>query len=93
LSETPVYDIANTFSDDHASGALANRSSAGSNSVAIDPAPPPAATNTQSEAIAAHDRLQALFDTFSAEQPIRDDLKVASQHAVLAMQLGGCTGL
>ncbi len=93
LSETPVYDIANKSSDDHAANAFTTPLSGGSTSAALGPTPPPAVTDTQSEAIAAHQRLQALFDTFSAEQPIRDDLKVASQHAVVAMQLGGCTSL
>jgi hypothetical protein len=91
LSETPVHDIANSATDDHSSNAF--NSKIATNSVALEPSPPPTYTQTQSDAIDAHQRLQALFDTFAAEQPIRDDLKVASQHAVLAMQLGGCTSL
>jgi hypothetical protein len=91
LSEAPVRDIANSSSDDHSANAFTTRIA--TSSVAIGATPAPAYTQTQSDAIEDHQRLQGLFDTFSAEQPIRDDLKVASQHAVLAMQLGGCTSL
>jgi hypothetical protein len=91
LSEAPVRDIANSATDDHSANAFTSKIA--TNSVALGPSPPPTYTQTQSDALDAHERLQRLFDTFAAEQPIRDDLKVASQHAVLAMQLGGCTSL
>jgi len=92
LAEVPVRNIADKPSDDHAGGAFATKLDTTS-WVSADPSPAPSITTTQSDAVADHEHLQSLFDTFAAEQPIREDLKVASQHAIAAMQLGGCESL
>lgn len=43
------------------------------------------------EELQQHDNAQALFNTFSAERFIRDDMEVAAKHATAAMKLGGCS--
>ena len=48
-------------------------------------------TDTMVDAVAAGERAQSLFQTFSAEYYIKRDLADASTHATAAMKLGGCS--
>lgn len=94
LAETPIRDITNTPQDDHAASAFDRASRAGGNVPEVALATPPSTyTSAQADAIADHDRLQAMFSAFSAEEYIRDDLKTAASRGNAAMQLGGCAGI
>lgn len=89
LAERPVHTIVTTANDDRNSeSALTGRARA----VATEtPSLPEPITQSQSDAIFEHERLQNMFNAFDAERNIRDDLKDAATHATTAMKLGGCT--
>jgi hypothetical protein len=99
LAEAPIRNITNTPQDDHGAAAIAPRIPAGERSSSVDAAPslrnPSLAsyTTAQAEALEDSQRLQQLFNTFTAESFIRDDLKRAAQQGNKAVQLGGCNGV
>jgi hypothetical protein len=89
LLELPVRQMLDQASDDHGSSAL--ETTMHQSPTFMGPTPPPAQTETTSDAIADAQQTQRVFDTFTGEEPIRADLKNASEHGTLAMQLGGCS--
>jgi hypothetical protein len=88
--ELPVQQMADQPGDDHASSALETLHQQNPGP-AIGPTMPPAFTQTDSEYVFHIRQEQRVFDTFGGEEPIRADLKTASEHGALAMQLGGCS--
>lgn len=90
--ELPVQQLANQQSDDHASSALETKLQQNPGP-AIGPTAPPTIEFTDSEYVLHMQQEQRVFDTFTGEGPIRADLKNASEHGTLAMQLGGCSPL
>jgi hypothetical protein len=96
LAEKPVHtfvnkgpDRLNQQGDDASANAFDGRREGIRNIVAFE-TPSPAYTQTQANAIDESVKLGQLFNTFSAEKPIRDDMQAAAQHATAVMQLGGC---
>ena len=98
LAETPVRDITNTPQDDHGTAAFArgglDRTPATLDPTTINPiAGISSYTNAGTEAIEDQRRTSNLFNAFSAESFIREDLKKAAMHGNRAVQLGGCNGV
>jgi hypothetical protein len=90
LAERPIRTIVTTDKDDRSSETAL--SGGVSRAIAMETrSSPDPFTQTQSDALAEHDRLQNMFTAFEAEHYIRDDLKDAATHATTAMQLGSCT--
>jgi DNA-binding PadR family transcriptional regulator len=88
--ELPVRNMMDRAADDHGSSGLETKLRQAP--ITFGPTPPPAATDTTSDAIANTQQQQRVFNTFGDEEPIRQDLKVASEHGTSAMQLGNCNG-
>jgi hypothetical protein len=88
--EIPVHNMMDRAADDHGARALTTRIQQLPDT--LGPTPPPAETDTTSDAIVNTQQQQRVFNTFSDEEPIRNDLKLASEHGTTAMQLGNCNG-
>jgi hypothetical protein len=98
LGETPVRDITNTPQDDHGTAAFTrgglDRPAATVDPTTVNPiAGISSYTNAGTEAIDDQRRMSGLFNAFSAESFIREDLKKAAMHGNRAAQLGGCNGV
>jgi hypothetical protein len=98
LAERPVRDIVHDESGRPETGDPLPMKALAKNPSADDAAGPtrfssPTTTSQVAEAIQDRKDLQQLFNTFSAERFIRDDLKNAALHGNNAMQLGGCSSI
>jgi len=94
-AEAPVRTIVTTAEDELRSSnpfAGPTWSIRNSSPAAAEETPAPSAyAQLHPGSLEQHARPEAVFDTFSAEERIREDMAVAAKHATLAMQLGGCT--
>ena len=90
LAERQIRTIVTTDKDEKNSETALSGGVSRAIAMETRPSPDPI-TQSQSDAIAEHERLQNMFGAFEAERFIRDDLKDAATHATTAMRLGGCT--